>query len=111
MRVAGTAPPDVAARIGRFGLYLRIELAGALARHRDLDPALPLEGGDHGAAPLLLHRAIEHEIAVRQGASRRQYRSEGGERRAGEREVVQHRRCSLARSITSVSLSSYGHPS
>src|SRR5262245_57404451 len=64
MRVASAAPPDVATQIGCFGLDLRIHLAGALARHRDLDAGLTLEGGDHEAAPLLLDAAVEYERAL-----------------------------------------------
>jgi hypothetical protein len=66
MRVACAAPPDVTARIAGLGLHLGIELAGTLARHCDPDAGLPLESGNHVAAPL--HRAIEHEVAFGRGA-------------------------------------------
>ena len=78
MRIAGAAPPDVAARVGGLGLELGVELARALARHRDLDAGLALERGDHHAAPFLLHRAIEHQRALRLGGCGRQ--GEDGER-------------------------------
>lgn len=57
MRVAGAAPPDVAARIGGSGLELRIDLARRLAGHGDLDAGVLLEGRRHGAAPFLLDAA------------------------------------------------------
>ena len=67
VRVAGAAPPDVALGVGGLGLDLGVELARALARHQHLDAGGLLERGDHRPAPLLLHRAVQHQLALRGG--------------------------------------------
>src|SRR5260221_12116509 len=80
MRIAGSAPPDVAARIGRLGLELRIELARALACHQHLDAGRLFKRGHHGPAPLFLYRAIENEFALGRGRQRRRQRERGHDR-------------------------------
>ena len=77
-------PHQMSARgIGGLGLDLGVDLAGALAGHRDLDAGLALEGGDHGAAPFLLHAAIHDERALR-------LRCSGGHEGQGRHGACQH---------------------
>src|SRR3989337_2138751 len=82
VRIAGPAPHHVAARVRRLGLHLGVGLAARLARHRDLDPGLSFERREHGAAPLLLHAAIQHQVALR-------YRQRGDQQRQS-RENTNH---------------------
>jgi len=59
VRIAGAAPPDVAARVGGLGADLRHGLAGGFLRHRHAHAGGALEGRHHRAAPFFLHRAVD----------------------------------------------------
>src|SRR5262249_54477796 len=67
MRVPGAAPPDVTLRVRGLRLDLGVVLARALAGHADLDAGGALERRDHRAAPLLLDRAVDHQLPLGPG--------------------------------------------
>ena len=64
MRIAGAAEPHVAMRIVLLRTDAGIDLAGAHARHVDLDTGLLLVGGGDRAAPFLIDAAVHHELAL-----------------------------------------------
>jgi hypothetical protein len=69
--IAGTAPPDVAARVRRLGTDLRVGLARAFAHHSHRDPARALERRNAGAALLVDDRAVDRKLPLAERGARR----------------------------------------
>ena len=84
MRIAGAAEPDVAVRIVLLRAHAGIDLAGAHARHVDLDAGLLLVRVGDGAAPFLIDAAIHHELALGLGVVKRN----GGQRSRASQSVA-----------------------
>jgi hypothetical protein len=80
MGIAGAAPPNVATRVGRLGLNLRVGFARALSGHRNVDAGFTLKFVHHGLAPLFLDRAIDGQRTVGgMRGTKRQIRRDGGD--------------------------------